>query len=156
MLEGFAKFTIFGLPQGLISILIIALAATLFQLLVYKFFSDQKKIKEIKERQKEIKVELKKIRAEENPEKFKQLNTETVKLSGELLRLNLKPTLLTLLPLLLLIYVMKNLYTSAGVGNIISWGANLPIVGDGAGWLLSFIIFTLILNLLFRKLLNIY
>lgn len=152
MLEKFITFSFAGLPPGLISIIVISFIVTLFQTLVYKKLSDQKRIKELKERQKEIRKELKQATGK----KLEELNKEILSLSAELMKLSLIPSIVTLLPLLLVLWFLKNSYTAVGIGNIISWGANLPIVGSGAGWLLSFIVFSIIFNILLRKLMKVY
>ncbi|MEM4358210.1 MAG: hypothetical protein QW244_02560 [Candidatus Pacearchaeota archaeon] len=148
----FIAYSLGGLPPGLISIIIISLLITFFQVLVFKVLSDQGRIKEIKEKQKTISDELKKTN---DIKRIKELNNELVKLSMENMRLSIKPLLIILLPLIFIFWFLKKSYDAAGVGNIISWGANLPIVGDGAGWLLSFIIFTSIFNIVLRKVLKI-
>jgi len=150
---GFIAYSFNELPPGLVSIIIISFLVTLFQILIYKRFSDQQRIKEIKERQKAINLDLRNARDEK---KMKELNTEIMHLSTELMRLSMKPMIITLLPLLLVFWLLKEGYNNAGVGNIISWGANLPLIGNGAGWLLSFILFTLVFNLLLRKFLKVY
>ncbi len=150
---GFIVYTIDGIPKGLISILLISFFVTLLQLLAYKKFSNQQRIKEIKERQKIIQKELRNIKDEKT---IKKLNDELIKSSGELLKISTKPMLITLLPLLFLLWFLRKSYTAAGIGNIITWPWNLPIIGNGAGWLLCFIIFSIIFNLILRKLLKVY
>jgi uncharacterized membrane protein (DUF106 family) len=153
MFKEFIIFSFAGLPPGLISIAIISLVITFLQLLAYKKLSDQERIKEIKERQKQISKEIREVKDEK---RLQALNKEMLSLSGELMRLSMWPSLITLLPLLLVLWLLRNVYTANGVGNIISWQANLPIVGNGAGWLLCFIVFTFVFNLVLRKIMKIY
>jgi len=49
---------------------------------------------------------------------------------------------------------LKSLYS--GVGDIIPWGADLPLVHTGAGWLLSYIIFSMIFSIILRKILKVH
>jgi uncharacterized membrane protein (DUF106 family) len=153
MLKEFITFSFAGLPPGLISIAVISLVITFLQLLAYKKLSNQKRIKEIKERQKQISKEIREVKDEK---RLQALNKEMLSLSGELMRLSMWPSLITLLPLLLVLWLLRNAYAASGVGNIISWQANLPLVGNGAGWLLCFIVFTFVFNLVLRKIMKIY
>ena len=77
-------------------------------------------------------------------------------LSTEQMRASLKITAITLLPFILFFTFLGDIYTNAGVGNIMYWKANIPIFGDGAGWFLSYIIFSTIFSIILRKLLKVY
>lgn len=152
----FIKFSIAGLPPGLISIVLLSFIVTLLQLLAYKKFSDQKRIKELKERQKELNREVRQAAKDKDEDKLRKLNKEAMEVNMEMMKLNFKPMLITLLPLLLVFWLLRQSYNAAGIGNIIAWPWNLPIVGNGAGWLLSYIIFSLIFSILLRKIFKIY
>ncbi|MEM2822212.1 MAG: EMC3/TMCO1 family protein [Candidatus Pacearchaeota archaeon] len=151
---GFVVYSVGGLPKGLISIIIISFLVVFLQTLAYKLLSNQARIKQLKERQKALNAEIK--ANINNKEKIEKLNKELMQSSLELMKLSMKPLLFTSLPILLILWGLKASYSAAGVGNIISWGVNLPIIGDGAGWLLSFIIFSTIFGLILRKILKVY
>lgn len=137
----------------LISILIFSFIITFLLSLFYKFLIDQKKLKELKEKQKELQE---KIKNTKEAEKLNELQKELVRTSIDSMKLTMKPTLITLLPLLLIFAGLKWLYMdAAGVGNIISWPWNLPLVGNGAGWFLCYVIFGFIFSLITRKILKI-
>lgn len=137
----------------LFSILIFSLIITFLLSLLYKILIDQKKFKELKEKQKELQE---KIKQTKETEKLAELQKELMRTSLESMKLTMKPTLITLFPLLLIFAGLKWLYTSAtNVGNIISWPWNLPLIGNGAGWLLCYIIFGFIFSLIIRKILKI-
>lgn len=137
----------------LVSILIFSLIITFLLSLFYKVLIDQKKFKELKERQKELQ---KKMKQTKEAEKLAELQKELIQTSLESMRLTIKPMLIILLPLLLIFAGLKWLYVDAtNVGNIISWPWNLPLVGNGAGWLFCYIVFGFIFSLITRKILKI-
>jgi uncharacterized membrane protein (DUF106 family) len=153
MLKEIIGFSILGLPKGLISILIISALITFLQLLVYKKLSDQNRIKELKEKQKALYNEMKNVKDEK---KLKKINQEIMSINTELMKLSLWPTLLTFFPLVIIFISLRYAYAYAEIGNIIEWPWNLPIVGNGAGWFLCYIIFGLIFSIIFRKFMKIY
>lgn len=155
---GFISLSVVGMPPGLISILLISFFVTLFQLLIYKKFSNQERIKEIKEKQKKLQKEIKEIirNKDQNQTKLNELNKEMFELSSELMKLNFKPLIYTFIPLIIIFWLLKESYSKAGITKIITWSWKLPLIGNGAGWLLCFIFFSLIFNLSLRKILKIH
>lgn len=135
----------------LISIIVFAFIVTFILTLLYKKLIPQQKMNELKEKQKEIREKMKEYKNE--PEKMAEVQKEMMQVSMESMKMTLKPMLITFLPLLLVFYGLKKLYIDmADIGNIIAWGVNLPIIGNGAGWLLCYIIFGFVFSLILRKL----
>ena len=133
----------------LASMLIFSLVITALLTFLYKILVNQQKYKELKEKQKELQ---KRVREEKDPEKLAAIQQEMMKVSMENMKMTMKPMLITFIPLLLVFSGLKWLYMDAAkVGNIIFWGASLPIIGDGAGWLLCYIVFSFVFSLIFRK-----
>ncbi len=153
MLKEFIGFSIFGLPKGLISILIISFIVTFLQLFLYKKISDQKRIKELKEKQKEIYREIKNTKDEK---RLNKLNKEIMDINFELMKISLWPTIIIFFPILLVFIFLRYAYAYAEIGNIIEWPWNLPVVGNGAGWFLCYIVFGFIFSLIFRKIMKVY
>jgi len=145
--------TEFVKAQPLLSIALFSLLATLISVFSYKWFTPQQRMKEIREQVKEYQ---KKIKEEQDQNKKLELTNEMTKISMEQMKLTMKPTMITMIPFLLILAGLRSLYLGSGIGNIIYWGVNLPLVGDGAGWLLSYIIFSIIFSLVLRKYLKIY
>jgi uncharacterized membrane protein (DUF106 family) len=137
--------------QPLLSVIIFSLAITSLLTFVYRKLTDQKRMKEIKDKQKELQAKLK---GEQDKEKIMEANKEMMSLSSEMLKMSFKPMLITFLPLIIIFTLLRSLYNTADVGNIIAWGTNLPIVGDGAGWFLCYIGFGFIFSLILNKLLK--
>jgi uncharacterized membrane protein (DUF106 family) len=143
-------FQEFVKSQPLLSIILFSLIITFVSTWAYKLLINQVKMKEIKERVKSLQE---KMKAEKDQTKMMQIQKEMLQLSGEQMRLSMKPMLFTFLPFLLVFAFLRNVYN--GTGDIISWGINLPLVGTGAGWLLSYIILSLIFSIILRKIMNV-
>lgn len=143
-------FEEFVKAQPLLSIMLFSAVITFFLTLIYKFLINQDKSKEIKARMKEMQE---KSKNEKDVKKMAELQKEMLELSMQQMRMSFKPMLITFLPLILVFGGLRALYSSTG--DIISWGAKIPIFGTGAGWLLSYIIFSLIFGIIFRKILGV-
>ena len=116
-----------------IATLIISIIFGAITTLVYKFASNQKKIKELKDKQKSLQKKIKEIPKTE-PEKIMKLNSEMMKISGPLMKETFKPTMWTLIPsLLILTWMAANLaYASISPGSVFSITAefNEGVTGD--------------------------
>ena len=138
----------------LVSIIIFSFIVTLILTLVYKKLIPKGKMDELKKKQKELREKLKENKG--NLEKTTEIQKEMMEASMDSMKMSFKPMIFTFIPLLLVFYGLKKLYMDlASIGNIIEWGASLPIIGTGAGWLLCYIIFGFIFSLFLRKLFKI-
>ena len=147
MFEEFVKV------QPLLSMILFSFVITTLLTFVYKILTKQEELKKIKEQSKELQAKLK---TEQNTEKQLELQKKMLELSGEMMKHSMKPMLITTLPLLIIFVWLRNLYTNAKIGDIISWGVKLPIVGTGAGWLLCYIIFSLVFSITLRKIFKVH
>ncbi|MBS3090513.1 DUF106 domain-containing protein [Candidatus Pacearchaeota archaeon] len=138
----------------LLGIALFSFVITLLLTLLYKKFTNQEKSKERMEKQKEFREKQKQFRDE--PQKLLELQNEMMQMSMEQMRESFKPLLISFLPLIFAFGFLKQVYTDAAIGEIISWQVNLPLVGTGAGWFLSYVIFSLIFNSVLRKVLKVY
>lgn len=138
----------------LISIIIFSLAITLISVLAQKYFTNQVKMKEFRETSKVLQAKMKECR--NDPKKLNELNEELMKMSTQQMRESFKLMFITLIPFLIIFKLLRDLYMNANVGNIIYWGKSIPMFGDGAGWLLSYIIFSLIFSIILRKIMKVY
>jgi len=146
--------------QPLLSIIIFSLIITFVLTLIYKIFTPQNRTKELREEQKKIQGQ---IKVEKDSEKMMALQEELLKKSAELMRLTMKPMFITLILIWPTFIFLKNLYTTAKVGAIIPWRFNLPILCswlpglcDGAGWLLSYAILSMIFSIILRKIMKVH
>lgn len=138
----------------LISIMLFSLVITVISTLSQKYFTNQIKMKEVRTRSKEIQDKMKLHR--NDIKKVNELNEELMKLSTESMKESFKLMFITLIPFLIIFKLLRDLYMNAEVGDIIYWGANVPMFGQGAGWLLSYIIFSIIFSMILRKFLKVY
>ena len=83
------------------SILIISFVVTLVTTLVYKFTTDQKKMKKLKEDMKEYQKKIKEL-SKSDPQKAMSIQQEAMKQNMEYMKHSFKSTLYTFIPLILL------------------------------------------------------
>lgn len=138
---------------ALISVILFSAIITVALTFVYKKLTNQKRMQEIKEKQKELQGKLKN---EKDQEKIMKINQEMMQISSEMLKMSFKPMLITFLPVILIFTGLKWLYTQANVGNIISWGTKLPLVGDGAGWFLCYFVISFVFSILCNNVLKLF
>ena len=139
----------------LVSIIVFSLIITTGLSFLYKKLINKEEFERLKEKQKELREKAKEYK--NNPEKLTGLQKEMIEDSMASMKLTLKPMMVSFIPLILVFYGLKKLYMDmVGVGNIISWTRNLPIIHDGAGWLLCYIVFSLIFSMILRKAFKIY
>jgi len=150
----FAKWSPLGLPPGLVSIFIVSAILTLLLIFVYKWTTNQKEMEENKKRQKEIQEELKQNK--DNIEKTKELSSELSTIAMKSLKLSFKPMLFTFIPVIIIFALLKEMYKVAEIGNIIYWGKNIPIVGDGGGWFFCYFVLSLVFSIIFSKIFKIH
>lgn len=84
----------------LLTILILALIISFLISIVYKYMTDQNKMKYLKGRQKEFQKEMKELRS--NPEEMMVVQKEAMKVNMEYMKASFKPTLVTMIPIILI------------------------------------------------------
>ncbi len=93
----------------LISIVLISLIMSFISTIIYKYASDQKELKRLKEKIKKLQKKIK-IVSKTDPQKAIKLNSELMKLNAPMMKLSMKPMLYTLLPsLIILAWMGSNL-----------------------------------------------
>lgn len=98
------------------SLVAIAFLVTLVMTLITKKFTNQNRMKELKESQKDLQ---KKMRdAAGNLEKQRKIQQEIMESSFELMKHSFKPLIITLLPLLGIFWFLKNIYGPTSLGEI--------------------------------------
>ena len=85
----------------LLAILLISFIITLLITLVYKFTTDQKKMKKLKEEMKEHQKKIKEL-SKKDPQKAMQMNSEAMKGNLEYMKSSFKSTLYTLIPIIII------------------------------------------------------
>ena len=85
----------------LLTIFIVSLIISLLIVLVYKYFTNQQEMKQIKDAQKEFQKKMKE--SKNHPEELMKLQKEAMSKNFEYMKHTLKATLITMLPVLLII-----------------------------------------------------
>lgn len=81
-------------------ILIMAFIISLIITLVYKLMTNQKEMKEMKEKQKEFQSRMKELKS--NPEEMMKVQKEAMQVNMKYMKQSFKPTLVTMIPILLI------------------------------------------------------
>lgn len=112
--------------------------------LAYKFLTDQKLMKELKDEMKSMQKEMKEFK--NNPEKMMSLQKDVMSKNMKYMMQSMKPTLFTFIPIIIIFGWLRAYYT--GLGN--------PDVLFGLSWFWSYFIVTIVLSISLRKLLKIH
>ncbi len=130
----------FMTENAVISIIIIGIIVTFISSLVMKIFTDQKKIKELKNRQKELNLEVRELQKKGNFSKIEELNKEVIEVGMSLMKASFsgKQFLITTIPFLLLFSWLRETF--------------VPILGSG--WIWIYLISSMVSSILVRKILN--
>ena len=118
------------------SIIIVSVLVTLFTTLVTKYFTNQNRMKELKDIQKACRIQMKDNKG--NPQELEKINKQVMECSMEMMKHSFKPMFITFIPLLILIYWLRGIYTII-----------LP------GWIWWYIISSVIASIALRKLLKV-
>ena len=106
--------------------------------------TDQKLMKEIKQEMKDLQKEMKQFR--DQPEKAMALQKKAFERQMKYMMQSFKPTLITLLPIMLIFGWLRLYYE--GLGN--------PDVLFGLSWLWIYIIFSIVISIVLRKVLKVH
>lgn len=136
------------LGSPLVGVLIISFIITLLTTLVYKYFTDQNALKQIKEDNKKLQEEMKKYK--DDPKKVMELQKEAFsKGFMEPMKHQLKPLLITFIPFLLIFSWMRKVYAASDAVVL-----NLGIMSFG--WFGTYIISSIVFSMILRKVMNVY
>jgi uncharacterized membrane protein (DUF106 family) len=142
--------TLIGLPAGIEEILIAS--GIIFTItLVYRFLMNQNEMREIKEKQKEKQARIKELQ-KTNPEEAKRVMSEMLKLSNKQFRMTMKPMIVSMIIFFVVVLpFLPNLYPGA----VVYLPFSLPYFENDFGWLAWYVIVSLPLNTVFRRLLGV-
>ena len=118
------------------SLVLISLLITLISTIVNKKFSDQRRMKELKDIQKACKINLK--NAKGNPGELEKINKQMMECSMELMKHSFKPMFITMIPFLFLFWWIQGIYK-----DILQ------------GWIWWYLGTAIISSILFRKILKV-
>lgn len=101
------------------SIIIIALAVTFFSMLITKKFTNQIKMKELKERQTACQKLMKDMKGD--VQKMQKTQQEMLECSAEMMKLSFKPMLITFIPFLIIFMFLKGAFASTTISGTWFW-----------------------------------
>ena len=139
----------FPIINPIIDILIISFITSLYITLINKYFTDQRKMKRIKEETKELQKKIRKFMTKD-PKKAQNLQKEMFSKNIESFKVmfSIKPMLLTMIPLGIIFYYVREIY--------MNFGEFLNLGFTTFGWFGSYFIFAIISSILLKKLLKVY
>lgn len=119
----------------IVGFIITATTLSLFLTLAQKKFSDQEKLKEIKDKQKSIQKEMKQHQKDGNHDKVMELQKELFSHMGETFKHSMEPLMYTMVPAIL----------------FFRWFSHVLEPHWGNWWILYFIIASMATGIVFRK-----
>jgi len=119
-----------------LSVIVISLFVTLVMTLVTKKFTNQNRMKELKNIQKACQIKLKDSKG--NPEEIGHIQKEMMACSMELMKHSFRPMLFTFLPLIILFWWIRGVYS-----------------GVFSGWIWWYIGSGIVASIIFRKVLKV-
>ncbi|HLA23476.1 MAG TPA: EMC3/TMCO1 family protein [Candidatus Nanoarchaeia archaeon] len=102
-----------------VSIVLISFAVTLVMTLVTKFFTDQKRMKELKEMQKKHQQKMKDAKGDFG--KQKELQKESMEMVMEMFRHSMKPMFITFIPIIIIFWIVKDIFTHTAIASTWLW-----------------------------------
>jgi uncharacterized membrane protein (DUF106 family) len=131
--------TEFILSNPKTAVILLSVGISLVMTLVTKFFTDQIKMKELKDRQKDLQKKSKEVKG--NLKEMEKLNQEILSVSMEMMKHSFKPLIITLLPLLVIFWWAKKTFAATALGG---------------SWIWWYIGTSLISSILFKKILKVH
>lgn len=138
---------ILSLPDPL-GVLIICFILTLLITLLYKYMTDQELMKTLKAEMKSMQQEMKKLK--DQPDKVMKMQKEAMSKNMKYFMHSMKPNLISFIPIIFIFSWLRKYYLDLGNPAVLSIG------GLNLSWLWTYIIFSVVLGLLLRKVLKVH
>lgn len=129
-----------------LEILGISAALAMATTLVYKYFTNQAVMREMKASQKKLQEQMKLCK--DQPDKMMEINKQLLSINGAYMKHTMKPMFITMVPFILVFGWLKAAYGEAIIIPLSFWAGHLQ-------WLGVYLIFSMILTSVFRKLLKV-
>ena len=126
----------------LVGMIVISFILMLMTTLVYKYFTDQVAMKNLKDEMKAIQEEMKK--SKDDAAKVMELQKKSFAKMIESFKHQIKPMLITFVPFIILFPWLRNAYTSYGD------------IFLGMGWFGTYFVFGIAFNIILRKVLRVH
>ncbi|MAG47812.1 hypothetical protein CL617_04355 [archaeon] len=142
MAELITGFTIWAQAMPLYSLIVISFVITLLTTIAYKYFSDQKAIKFLKDEIKSLSDQMKELK--DNPQKMMEKQKELMEKNLKMMKYSLKPSLYTAIPLIAIFYFIRNIYEDSGA------------IIFSLTWIWIYIILSIVFSIILRKVLKVH
>jgi uncharacterized membrane protein (DUF106 family) len=139
----------FNLPVAIEELLFSAVI-TFVITVIYRFLANQNEIKQLKISMREKQEKIKELQ-KTNPQEANRMLNEIMVLSSKQMRMNMKPMLLTLIVVGITLPWLGQVFPGA----VVKLPFTLPYFGNDFGWLAWYILVSVPLGYLFRKLLRV-
>ena len=142
------------LNNPILGIFLLSILINVFITLVYKYMTDQERLKHIRAEMKKIRAEMKEAR--NDPQRMAEMNKKPMEHSGEQMRQQFKPMLITLVPIFFIWGWLRELIPLEQI--LIEFPFSIPKAGlnTGMGWFGVYLITAIIFSSLFKKLFKVY
>jgi uncharacterized membrane protein (DUF106 family) len=140
--------TLTGLPIFIEELLASALIVFIISIF-YRFLINQNEIRELKTNLKEKQSKMRELQ-KTNPQEANKVLNETLTLTNKQMRMSMKPMLLTLVVVGITLPYFNQLFPGA----VVKLPFTLPFLGNEFEWLMWYIIVSIPLGQLFRKLIG--
>jgi uncharacterized membrane protein (DUF106 family) len=104
-----------------VSIVVISFLITFLSTLVYKYTTNQNRMKELKEVQKACQIKFKDARSKNDTKKMMDIQKQITECSLEMMKYSFKPMFLTMIPFLLLFVWLGKVYGGTTLGKSWFW-----------------------------------
>jgi len=102
-----------------ISVILIGFLVTLAMTLVTKYFTDQIKMRELKDKQKECQKKIKEKKGDIEAQKI--IQKEMMACSMELMKHSFKPMFITFIPIILIFWWIRGIFLETAIANTWLW-----------------------------------
>lgn len=126
------------------NLVLVSFILTAMITLAYKFLTDQKMMKEVKQEMKDLQKRMKEVK--DNPSEAMAVQKQIMEKTIKQMTQSIKPTLVTFIPIVFIFTWLRSYYE--GLGN--------PEVLFGLSWFWSYFIVTIVLSIAMRKLLKVH
>ena len=124
-------------------LMLVSVVITFISLLITKLFTNQDRMKELKELQKSCQIKLKDHKG--NPVKQMEIQKQMMECSAEMMKISFKPLLITFIPFLLLFIFLSN-----------TFGPRIPGKWLFPIWVWYYLITSIVANIFLRKVMKVY
>ncbi|MDD4353302.1 MAG: EMC3/TMCO1 family protein [Candidatus Nanoarchaeia archaeon] len=134
----------------LIFSIIISIITSLISQLSFKFFANNKFLKEGMKEAKELQQKM--LKMDQSDKEYQEVQNKLLDLNMKLMSEQFKPTMITMIPFLLLFAYAKSVIPMDQI--LINFGFKIPLLGEGLKFFGVYFIVSILFSNILRKLLN--